>query len=89
MVGKAGRSGRKRIGGPKRAVQYRAEGDEVDALARLVADMQAEAHAAGLEATQASVVRGIVRAALIEKGYLRERRAPAIERAGKKKGAKR
>jgi hypothetical protein len=89
VAGKPGRSGRKRIGGPKGAVQYRGEEDELEALDRLVADEQNKALVTGHEATRASVVRGIVRAALITKGYLDERAAPSLVKKPPKRTPKR
>jgi hypothetical protein len=60
------------VGGPKTAVQFRLEDDELDALDRFVADQQEKAEQTGAKASQASIVRGIVRVVLIQRGYLVE-----------------
>lgn len=72
MVGKSGRSGRPLIGGPKVAVQIRLSAEEAEALKRLVEDKMNEVTAAGGSASNASVMRALVRKALISEGYLKD-----------------
>jgi hypothetical protein len=66
VSGKPGRSGRPAIGGPKVAMQVRLELDETEAFDRMVDDRAKLA----ATANRASVLRALVRAALIEEGYM-------------------
>jgi hypothetical protein len=86
VSGKPGRSGRPAIGGPKVPKQVRLELDEAEALERYVADCQREALEAGAVASEAAVLRKLIRAQLIAEGYLE---APALEAAKPKKKAAR
>lgn len=69
------------VGGPKVAVQIRLSADEAEALERLVQDRMKAVVAAGGSASNASVMRALVRKALITEGYLQDS-------ATAKKGAK-
>jgi hypothetical protein len=82
MAGKAGRSGRKKSApGPVTvAHQVRLVGDEAAAFAALLERRKAEASRVGARASAASLLRGIVRAALIAEGLLVEKTTKAAKR---------
>jgi hypothetical protein len=75
MTGKAGKSGRKKTAPEKRTYPLRLDPVEAAAFDTYVERRHAEASKAGGSANASSVLRGLVRAALVADGLLKGAKA--------------